>query len=221
MRSDATPIPEGEHCLLRQAAEWRLISILFERPRTGWWSEIEAIASTCADPLLKQAAAAARREATEGLYHSLLGPGGHVSPREARYSQTVQLGYLMSELAAWYRAFGFQPRTAEPADHVSVEAGFVSYLLLKRVYALVCGEAEAAEIAAAAAREFIATHLRVLAGPLSSALDDPPYLFDAARALLDRTGPENRLHVLGQFDPLADPDSEVRCGECPQEEPAP
>jgi len=30
-------------------------------------------------------------------------------PREATYHETVQLGYLMSELQAYYNAFAFRP----------------------------------------------------------------------------------------------------------------
>jgi hypothetical protein len=50
-------------------------------------------------------------------------------PKSATYSyhQTVQLGYLLSELQAYYSAFAFQPLTNEPPDHVSVETGFIAF----------------------------------------------------------------------------------------------
>ena len=79
------------HALLRQAAEWRLIGLLFECPADAWRDDIVALARDIDDPLLGSAAAYALEEADEGLYHSTFGPGGPAPPREVTYVKAVQL----------------------------------------------------------------------------------------------------------------------------------
>lgn len=210
----AAVLPDRERALVASAAEWRLIGLLFECPRTGWIDEIAALAAECEDSQLKQAAAAAREEASEGVYHSVLGPGGPAPAREVSYHETLQLGYLMSEIGAFYDAFGYGPKTSEAVDHISVEAGFLSFLHLKRVYALESGHEQAAESAAEAARDFIDRHLRMVAEPLSAILANTglDYLDLAAQALLRRTGKKQTLPVIGQPEMMLDPDCEIGCG---------
>ena len=106
--------------ILREAAEWRLIGLLFECPTPQWSGEVAAISRELEDPLLRQASEEALCEATEGLYHSTFGPGGPAPPREASYHDTVQLGYLISELESYYNAFAYRPACGEPADRKSV-----------------------------------------------------------------------------------------------------
>lgn len=93
-------------------------------------------------------------EATEGLHHSLFGPGGPAAPREASYRTTLQLGYLLSELEAYYSSFGYTPAKEETPDHVAVETDFAAYLCLKRALAAALGRSDEAEIAADASRVF-------------------------------------------------------------------
>ena len=69
------------HALLRQAAEWRLIGLLFECPVGTWRDDIVALARDIDDPLLGSAVAHALEEASEGLYHSTFGPGGPAPAR--------------------------------------------------------------------------------------------------------------------------------------------
>ena len=88
------------HTLLRQAAEWRLIGLLFECPAGSWRDDLVALARDIDDPLLRAAVTHALEEASEGLYHSTFGPGGPAPPREVTYVKAVQLGYLLSELTA-------------------------------------------------------------------------------------------------------------------------
>ena len=135
-------IPADAEALLRQAAAWRLIGLLLECPGPDWMKQVLALGRDCDDPRLQSAAVAAQTEASEGLHHSLFGPGGPVSPREVTYSGGVQFGYLMAELNAFYRAFAYAPTTMEPLDHLSVEAGFMAYLGMKRAYALASGDTE-------------------------------------------------------------------------------
>ena len=107
--------------LIAEAAEWRLLALLFEYPGEEWRRQLDALASEVPQQELRRAAEGSQQEACEGLHIALFGPGGPVSLREATYQGGVQLGYLMSELSAIYDAFGFQPRTEEALDHLSVD----------------------------------------------------------------------------------------------------
>jgi hypothetical protein len=204
--------------LLRQAADWRLIGLLFECPVGTWRDDIVALARDTDEPLLGAAVAHALEEASEGLYHSTFGPGGPAPPREVSYLQAVQLGYLLSELTAFYDAFAYRPVTRESPDHVSVEAGFVGYLRLKEAYAVERGDDEQALVTADAAATFIREHLAALAEPLAATLETSnlAYLADAGRALATRVGPPpaaatpdgaRRLPVIQPFED----DDEIAC----------
>ena len=179
------------HALLRQAAEWRLIGLLFECPTGTWREDIVALARDVDDPLLRAAVTHALEEASEGLYHSTFGPGGPAPPREVTYVKAVQLGYLLSELTAFCDAFAYGPVTRESPDHVSVEAGFIGYLRLKEAYAVTRGDDDQASVTADAAATFMREHLSALAEPLADTLDASgvAYLAEAARALATRVGP--------------------------------
>ena len=198
--------------LMRDAAEWRLLSILFEYPGDGWRERLSAVAADVTDEALVEAANAAREQAFEGMHHSIFGPGGPVSPREATYTNGVQLGYLLSELSAFYRAFAFTPGTSEPVDHVAVEAGFVAYLRLKQAYAVACGNSAEAAITAHAAADFIGEHLRAVAEPIATSLDRiaPAYLAQAGAALLNRVGKRvvAPLDVCSEYDDAGGCDAE-------------
>ena len=206
------------HELLKQAAEWRLIGLLFECPVGTWRDDLEALARDIDDPLLGGAVRHALDEASEGLYHSTFGPGGPAPPREVSYLQAVQLGYLLSELTAFYEAFAYQPVTKESPDHVSVEAGFIGYLLLKQAYALTRGEDERASVAAEAEATFRRAHLASFAEPLAAMLEasGKAYLAEAGRALATRVGPPptaatpdgaRRLPVIQPFED----DDDIAC----------
>jgi nitrate reductase assembly molybdenum cofactor insertion protein NarJ len=196
--SETAVLKPEQKKLLSEAAEWRLLALLLECPSPGWHQQVSALENEVADPELQQAARAAQQEASEGLYHSCFGPGGPVSPREVSFHEVVQLGYLMSELEAYYRAFSYQPDISEPSDHVAVEAGFIGYLRLKEAYAIANDDAEHAAITAEAAERFLQEHLAYLAEPLASALthSDVQYLTLAAKCLRRRTGPPKSLRVL-------------------------
>lgn len=183
-------LDERELQLAKEAAEWRLISLLFECPEPRWRAQVTALMNEVADAELQSAAQDALEEAGEGLFHHTFGPGGPAPAREATYHQTVQLGYLMSELQAYYNAFAFHPVTAEAPDHVSVEAGFIAYLKMKEAYALACQDEERAATASESAQRFIEEHLTNLAQPLAERLEDSGigYLAAASAALLRRVG---------------------------------
>lgn len=201
--------------LVKEAAEWRLISLLFECPDSKWREQVTALMNEVADTELQSAANDALEEAGEGLFHHTFGPGGPAPAREATYHQTVQLGYLMSELQAYYNAFAFQPVTSEAPDHVSVEAGFIAYLKMKEAYALACQDEERATTAAESAQRFIEDHLTNLAQPLAERLEGSgiSYLAKASAALLSRVGLQKvvpSLLPILQEDPQ---ESAFACGE--------
>jgi TorA maturation chaperone TorD len=186
-----TVLGDRELRLAQEAAEWRLLSLLFECPTGAWQAQMTALMNEVADEELKSAAQDALKEAREGLFHHTFGPGGPAPPREATYHQTVQLGYLISELQAYYNAFAFRSATAEPPDHVAVETEFIAYLKLKEAYALACNDEERAATASESARQFLQEHLANIAQPLADHLEGSgiAYLAKAGAALLGRVGP--------------------------------
>ena len=201
--------------LLREAAEWRLISLLFECPVGDWKTNVKNLADEITDPDLKKAAEFAETQAAEGLYHSIFGPGGPAPAREVTYRSWVQPGFLLSELAAFYAAFSFQPKTAEVPDHIAVETGFMAYLKLKQAFAEECGEQGKAEITARAAKTFKNEHLAKFTEQITNslALSGIDYLALASAALFKRVGRDKDkkirqiLPVLGDED-----DSFFECG---------
>ena len=178
--------------LVQEAAAWRLLGLLLERPRGAWWHGVEDLAREVGAADVAEAARSAAQEADEGVYLALLGPGGPASPREVSHAPLRQPGQLLAELQAFYRAFEYRPVTEEPPDHVAVQAGFVGYLRLKEAFARATGAMDAADVTRWAAQRFVAGHLAVIAEPLSEALAisaEGSYLELAARALVQRTGP--------------------------------
>jgi nitrate reductase assembly molybdenum cofactor insertion protein NarJ len=177
--------------LVREAAEWRLLGLLFEVPSAEWKRQVAALAAETDADDLRAAAEAAQDEASEGLHHRIFGPGGAVVPREVAYRRTVTPGRFLSELSACYQAFSYQPAAQEPPDHLAIEAGFVSYLRLKEAYALSLEEGEQATITADAARHFVDEHLRTIAQPVAQSLPSSGirYLTLAAAVLTRLVGP--------------------------------
>ena len=205
---------EREIQLAREAVEWRLLSLLFECPASDWRAQVTALMQDVSDSELKSSAQDALEEASEGLFHHTFGPGGPAPAREATYHQTVQLGYLMSELQAYYNAFAFQPVTAEPPDHISVEIGFIAYLKMKEAYALACGNEQHAATAAESIERFVRDHLANIAQPLAGHLEESgiAYLAKAGAALVRRVGPPP--NAASPLPILQDeqPESEWACG---------
>lgn len=182
--------PPAVQDLLRASASWRLLGLLFERPREGWVTDVEALASIIDADDLRHAASHAG-EVDEGAYLRWLGPGAPASPRGVAYRGWEDPGRVLADLATFYDAFAFRPRAEDPPDHVSVLAGFVGYLWLKEAYAAQCGREEEAHLTAEARGKFSGEHLRPLAGPLlrKLAAAGAPALWElAAAALVRRVG---------------------------------
>lgn len=205
--------------LLREAAEWRLLSLLFECPSPNWREQVQSLATEITDTDLKAAAETAQREAGEGLYHSIFGPGGPAPGREISYRDWAQPGYLLSELTSYYDAFAYHPDQAaivEAPDHVSVEVGFIAYLKLKEAYAEANGDDEHAAVTREAAQQFLLEHLSMMTEPLSASLEHSGvgYLALAGKSLLARVGPKrdqspkHNLPIL-----VGDEEAEFACAE--------
>jgi nitrate reductase assembly molybdenum cofactor insertion protein NarJ len=202
--------------LLREAAEWRLLSLLFECPEGAWRAQVEAVATEIEDAELRSCAELALDQADAGLYHSMFGPGGPAAPREVSHHDALEFGRLMSELRTYYDAFGYGPRTPEAPDHVSVETGFVSFLKMKEAFALDCGDSEHVGVTAEAAARFRRDHLSRVSEPLAAQLAGSGlgYLADAGQALVKRTGPGPRRNPgrPGQL-PVLNDDGALCCSD--------
>lgn len=201
--------------LLRDAAEWRLISLLFDCPKGDWFKQVDELGRQVTDKRLKKAAKAACKEASEGLFHSIFGPGGPAPGREVSYRSWVEPGQLLSELSAFYSAFSYHAGSGEVPDHVAVETGFVAYLRLKELYARENGDDESAEITADAAGSFTADHLAKYAQKLKKllAVSGIEYLQLASDALFERVGPDKDKEIKTFLPVLEDEeDSLFECG---------
>ena len=210
-----TDIGDPQEKLISDAAEWRLLGLLFECPSESWRREIAGLAEEVSDQELAAAGRLAAREASEGLFHSTFGPGGPAPGREVSYRSWVQPGYMISEISAFYRAFAFSPKTTETPDHIAVEAAFVSYLKMKQAFAIAAGNEEHARITSEAEAIFIRDHLTKIAEPLCRSLAHSGigYLSVAGDALLKRTGPDPDRAEKRGFLPVLDTDEETfRCG---------
>jgi nitrate reductase assembly molybdenum cofactor insertion protein NarJ len=188
--------------LVLEAAEWRLLALLLERPVSGWARDVAVLAAEVCDEQLRSASHAAQTVASQGLYDTTFGPGGPAAPREISYRAGLDAGACLAELAAFYSAFAFQSDRSEPPDHVAIEAGFIAYLKLKELYARARGQNEEAAVTADAAERFITDHLAMLAEPLAQSLERSGigYLSLTAASLLRRVGPRRENDVATETD---------------------
>jgi TorA maturation chaperone TorD len=101
-----------------------------------------------------------RREERSRLFgHAVRGP---CPAYEIEYGDDHFLGQArrLSDLSAFYHAFGVRPRqeARERADHVAMEAEFLSFLAYKEARAVEAGRAENAETCRVAAGRFLEDH---------------------------------------------------------------
>jgi len=179
---------EAVRALLVESARWRLVGLLFRRPRAGWTTEVARAATEVADPELARAAELAA-SATEGAYLALLGPGSSISPREASHRPHEDPGKNLAQLTAFYDAFAYRGEREDPLDHVAVEADFAGYLALKEAYARAGGADENARLTAEARTHLLETHLRPIAAGLAGRLEGiEGHLALAASALVRLSG---------------------------------
>jgi nitrate reductase assembly molybdenum cofactor insertion protein NarJ len=214
--SEPLPLDDRTAKLLRDAAEWRLLSRLLECPDDRWRNEVAALAGEIGAGDVRAAVDAIDASATPGQYYSVFGPGGPAPPREATYHESVELGSLMSELASYYNMFGYAPNTVETPDHIATEVGFIAYLKFKEAFARAQGDDERADVAARAAGQFLTDHLSRVANSVASLLDGShlKYLASAAQALASRVGARPTSGLLPMVPPSLDDDEtgEFLCG---------
>ncbi len=214
-------LPNEVSDALRLASEWRLLGALFARPTASWRRELTAAREECSNADLRQAAGAALEQAAEGVYHSIFGPGGPAAPREASYRTTLQLGYLLAELEAYYGAFAYEPDSHEPIDHVAAEIDFVAFLRLKEALARANGRLDEADIVRSAVEAFLAEHLSAIAEPLCKSLQHSgfAYLEQASQLLLQRVGPPRATAGPALADELVQiEDASFACGASPADD---
>lgn len=171
------------------AARWRLLALLLERPHGTWHEEIASLAAEIADPELVAVSDGAR-DATEGGYLAILGPGGSVSPRQVGHMREGDPSQLISELSTFYRAFAYKPESENPPDHIAVEAGFLGFMKLKEAFARASGNPDGEGRTVRAIEKFLDRHLRDFSMALATRLAStaPGYLARAASCLARQAG---------------------------------
>jgi hypothetical protein len=148
--------------LIREAAAWRLLATLLQRPQAGWRESVERLSGEIEDPDLRAAAALAAG-GDEAMYLALIGPGGAASPRAAGYRGLEDPGEILADIGAFHRAFAWRAPADDPPDHARVLADFVSYLKLKQAYAVARGDIEAASLVEEACAHFLRDHVARMA----------------------------------------------------------
>ena len=155
------------HSGLELVATWRLLSIGFTPPTEDTLAEVQALAEALADSepeaeltTLVEVVQRLSADAAAALYARLFRGTVPVSPYEGSYgTDPIRQGRQMSDVAAFYRAFGAEARgpIAERPDFVGCELEFMSFLELRRITALESGE-EGLEIIDAIRASFLADH---------------------------------------------------------------
>lgn len=198
--------------LLVEALEWRMLSLLLSRPTRERKDEVRALASEVTNRRLAAIANDWCLHATEGAYLQLLGPGGLVPARSVAYRAFADPGWILADLAQYHREFGFHSAADEPADHVTVLAEFVAYLLVKEAYARERADAQAATLTRDATTRFIDEHVCPAAGRIAERLDacGATDWSAAAHLLAEKApAPPSSPSVVAPEDDVA------QCGGCP------
>jgi nitrate reductase assembly molybdenum cofactor insertion protein NarJ len=182
-------LPNISH-LLCKATTWRLLGLLWERPRPHWCEEIRQIASEIKQPLFSRITEIAQ-QTSEGTYLAIFGPGGQITPRQVSYCGIQDPGRNISELLAFYQAFLFTPSTEDPPDHIAVEVSFISYLLLKEAYALAQNANDDVQITRQARKSFVSLHLLPFVSSLHQKICElknvPPHIVLSTQHILSET----------------------------------
>jgi nitrate reductase assembly molybdenum cofactor insertion protein NarJ len=198
--------------VLQDAAQWQLLGLLLECPVSGWTEQLGSLAKEVDDDSLQQAAELANKESSEGLYHTVFGPGGPAPPREVSYRDTLHPGRFLAEIGDAYQAFAYTPSNRETPDHIATECGFIAYLRLKEAYALARGQLEQANVCRTGAEQFVEEHLSLSAQALAELLGGSgvAYLALAGEALLQRVGPPRKVEAPAVLPDILE--DECACG---------
>lgn len=160
---------------LERAATYRVLSIFFSTPSDDLLSELRTLAPEVPADLGDAAARAGAAPARDlqGLYHRLLGPSGRVPDSECAYDVNTAggSGPLIADVAAFYRAFAYDPDGA-PAEQMATELGFLGWLALRSAYARFEASPAHGELVDDARRSFLRDHLGRWAMPFLDRLED-------------------------------------------------
>jgi len=189
--SAATAPPPDLVVHLDNAAAWRLLGQVFSYPDEGWERRLELLAGCVRDTQLAALARTAAREGSPELWMRLFGPSGPVRIRAVAWEGGLQPGYLLAELEACYKAFGY-PAPGGPPDALPVLLDFAAWMELKLAYAGIHRDAEAAEVTGRALRTFLERFVAAVTWPVFRQLEStgPDFLTAAARAAAGLSGPE-------------------------------
>lgn len=166
--------------LLERAALLRFLSRLLQPPEATTGDELAGLASAIPEGLRGEARGLAARFAEDPLelepeYHGLLGASGVCRDCESDHGPpSLGVKTAISEVAAYYQAFGFAGarEVPAPADQVGVELSFAGYLALKQAFARERGAVEEEGVAAEAYTGFVAAHLAPYLGKLLAELEE-------------------------------------------------
>jgi len=169
--------------LLRDGTSWNFCSHLFRWPTKETMLAAASLVPELPPQLRVEAAevvAYTSDPSLQSAYHHLIGSGGCVSPYESQCringeTGVADKGIILADVAAFYKAFGFNysKELPEAPDHVAVELAFMGYLKLKQAFAFLHQDDEAIEVCRDAEDAFLQDHLL---GWL------PNFLTDIARA---------------------------------------
>lgn len=153
---------------VERAALWRVLSLGFAPPSIERLDEVaalaEAIEETGAGPEisdLREAAVSAELNQLATGFQRLFGGSVLVAPYEGSYElDPIRQGRQMSDVAAFYRAFGAYAHgpAAERPDHVGCELEFLAFLELRRLTALETGDEASADLVEHITGSFLSDH---------------------------------------------------------------
>jgi DMSO reductase family type II enzyme chaperone len=176
-------MPTPSDTALARSALWEALALGFRRPTAetvarlatsegaGALALAGAVVDESGEDVLAAGARSLGRDPPPALaelqaaYDRLFGhtARGAVPPYETEYGEDSQFQPQreMSDLAAFFRAFGLVPRpeARERPDHVACECEFMLVLARKEAWALQAGDAAMAEATGRAARLFLRDHL--------------------------------------------------------------
>lgn len=188
------------HRELTDAGSWRGAA---ERAEVLGWPEVARAARAAGE-----ATSGLSRDAVEAAHTAAFGHSVRCAapPYETEWGGGDGLTQLheIADVAAFYRAHGLRPAAGgERADHVSLEAEFLSFLLVKEARALQAGRTEEAAICREGFQQFLEQHLARFVPAFASRL---------AGSAVDRTYPRfaTMLVALARAECAA---SGVACGD--------
>ena len=101
---------------------------------------------------------AIQTEYTKVFGHTLSKDTSPYELEHLKSKEVFSLTQALADINGFYKAFGLEVDAGERADHVAIEAEFLSYLILKETIASEADQAENAEVCRNAQRDFWKDH---------------------------------------------------------------